>query len=84
MDSIDALSKVSGVSREGVLGIAREVKENRRKLESCPGPHKFTIPAGKRKFADDFICETCGGRIGPVDKLWYERGLQHGALARTE
>lgn len=77
---IDALSSVSGVSRDKIKAIAEEVKANRIKLDGCHGPHRFTIPVGRREFADDFVCEVCGGWVSSIHKLWYEKGLEHGRM----
>ncbi len=65
-------------TKEDAARILAEVMENKEKLESCPTSHKFTIPAGRRKFVDDFLCEVCGGRVSLQEKHWYEKGLEHG------
>lgn len=77
-DTLDALSSMSGLTKDKIHDIWEGVKANNAKLDECPGPHRFTIPAGLRKFADDFICEVCGGKVDGVNKVWYEKGLEHG------
>jgi hypothetical protein len=74
----DALSQMSGIPTEEVGQIWQEVKSNYTKLSACGGPHLFTIPANRRSFADDFICELCGGKVSSLEKTWYERGITHG------
>jgi len=74
----DALSRVSGISKADIQGIWEAVKANNAKLDACVGPHKFTIPSGRREYMDDIICEFCGGKISASGKSWYEKGLEHG------
>jgi hypothetical protein len=59
--------------------IWEEVKANHARLDSCPGPHKF--PPFRAKLNDRYVCETCNGAIDSVNRIWYERGLQHGSRA---
>jgi len=80
MNTIDVLSKISGQSKETVKSIWEEVKENHKKLDACPGPHKFTIPfRSSGELIRDWSCELCGGHISSSDKSWYEKGLNHGS-----
>ena len=74
----DVLSKASGLNTKEISSIFQEVKRNAKLLDECPGPHRFTIKAGRREFADDFICEICGGQVQSIYKIWYEKGLEHG------
>lgn len=75
----DALSRVSGLSKEKIHEIWLKVKANQTKLDSC-SKHSFTIQAGRREFMDDFICEYCGGRIDSTNKAWYEKGIKHAKI----
>ena len=77
------LSRVSGLTEDKVHEIFNEVKVNSTMLESCTGPHKFTIPSGRREFLDDYVCELCNGKVSSIHKLWYERGLEHGRRSAT-
>jgi len=78
MNVVEVLSNISGIDRKQVKSIFEEVLANNKLINGCPGPHIFTIAAGRRKIADDSICEVCGGRISSSDKSWYEKGLAHG------
>lgn len=80
ISAIDALSSASGLSRDKIKAIAEKVKANHIKLDGCSGPHRFTIPVGHREFADDFVCEKCGGWVSSIHKSWYEKGLEHGRM----
>lgn len=60
--------------------IWEQVQENRRRLESCPGPHVFcpvdeSSPAariGRQR------CSICGGETDAIHAIWYRTGLEHG------
>lgn len=76
-----------------------EAKENLEKLDKCRGPHVFvpmtegqTGTAAQRVLdaldkprpAKNYQCTKCGGCIGNQAYYWYQRGLMHGRIRRTE
>jgi len=73
-------------SKEEMLALWEEVKANSKRLVDCSGPHDFVgIEAELQGETKDggklyrrYVCTKCGGKILSHDKLWYERGLQHG------
>jgi len=56
----------------------RRVMENLRRLEGCPGPHRFRphelLPDDSIK---NFRCVICGGVVSADRVLWYYRGIRH-------
>ena len=75
-DGVEILSKVSGLSKDDILSIWDEVRENAKKLEGCPGPHDFQPDTSKRLNRDE-VCSKCGGKISKVNANWYREGLEH-------
>ena len=72
----DLLFKMVG-GEDKAREIWEEVKENNRKLNSCP-LHDFSIDLKPdRKLGKDWQCTQCGGNISSIDKSWYEKGLEH-------
>lgn len=70
----DALSKVSGLSKDAIRDIAKGVMENNKLLNSCSF-HIFEPiddPLSRR-----FICKNCQGVVGTIQKAWYEKGIEH-------
>lgn len=60
--------------------IWNEVKENGKKLDSCT-KHDFSIDTEPdKKFGKKYQCPNCGGHIDAIKKMWYEKGLKHGAV----
>ena len=56
----------------------RESEANLRVLLGCPGPHSF-LPKGPERYRLEYLtCTKCGGRLRPVDAMWYERGYADG------
>lgn len=53
--------------------IWEQVKENRRKLDSCK-QHDFE----RRESGVYYYCKHCGGRVDISGAYWYKRGLEHG------
>lgn len=79
MNVLDALSKATGFTNAQIDEIAKDVKANMDKLESCDR-HEFTIPHRKiGELVRDWRCTKCGGHVESSYKRWYERGLKHGA-----
>jgi hypothetical protein len=76
----ETLSAVTGLSKERLEGIWEEVKENKKRLDNCTGPHEFTPNDvdGLLGTAKNYKCSKCQGTITSVEHRWYERGLQHG------
>jgi hypothetical protein len=73
------------ITREESVEILRQVRENHRRLEECPGPHDFKpverdgiTPAIGVKFGMKYRCATCEGVIDGSDKWHYDQGLEHG------
>lgn len=78
-DGAEALSRVSGVPREGVMEIWEQVKENRRKLDACDGPHEFDEQTGSvLSSRKTFVCRKCGGALRASEYNWYQKGLEDG------
>lgn len=79
-DSMDRLSKLSGIPKPEMVSIAEHVKANLAALDACPGPHEFAIDATPdRTIGKRWRCAKCGGEVDFGAKLWYEKGLAHGA-----
>lgn len=80
MNGLDAISKVSGISKPDMLKIFEEVKANSALLNSC-SRHAFEpfqkYPSGMVK---KYKCSNCGGTVDSLARSWYERGLEHGKL----
>lgn len=65
--------------------IVEQVKENRGRLNNCP-LHSFTIPVPKpynKNIIDKYKCENCGGVVDYKEKIFYEKGLEHGRNSKT-
>jgi len=76
-DGIDALSKLTRLSREEVIEAWEKVKANRAILDACPGPHVFKAIDKRTE-----RCDVCGGEINTINAQWYRTGLDHGAVNR--
>lgn len=65
-----------------------EVVANSKQLEACEGPRElYGVESEFQGAAKDggrmyrrYECLKCRGKISSHDKLWYERGLKHGAI----
>lgn len=58
--------------------IWEKVQENKKRLESCPGPHEFkpvdaSSPAAR---IGRQVCAICGGEVDAVNAIWYRHGLE--------
>lgn len=65
----------------------KDLAENRRRVESCIGPHQFvdTVPAEQaRDRMRKFTCKLCGGSCDILSKTWYEQGLKHGNQSNNQ
>lgn len=59
--------------------LLQEVRENHARLIACPR-HDFQPEGDKRlALARKYKCTGCAGWVDGSAKLWYDRGLQHGA-----
>jgi len=76
--AIDAISRVTGLSKPVMDEIWKQVKANQALLEVCKG-HDFSLPFEKRgQFTVKWKCSKCGGTVDSQAKRWYELGLKHG------
>ena len=81
LDGAEALGKITGLGREEVMDRWESVKANRKLLNECELPHDFdqtTRPDNPLSPRARFLCSKCKGHVSGVEKLWYERGLEHG------
>lgn len=54
---------------------------NKQLLDSCPGIHDFSIELkGTTIIQTKWECSVCGGEVSTAEKLWYEKGVEHGQL----
>ena len=78
-NGLDTLSRVSGISKEGMKKIWGDVKENHKKLNGCKRPHDFNIDLNpEKKMGKKWECTKCGGTVDGIHKKWYEEGLCDG------
>lgn len=76
-NGLEKLAELTGVSRDTMMAVAQQVKENHRKLNSC-SYHEFELMPGftetdlKRKYA----CQHCAGTIDGSAYFWHEKGRQ--------
>ena len=73
----EILSQVTGLPMSEMQKIWQEVKANAKTLDECGGPHDFQSQDPGKPLAK-YRCTKCGGVVDGTDKLWYERGLEHG------
>lgn len=73
--TLDALSRVSGLPEKEIRNIWIGVKENNALLSSCSF-HIFS-PYPAPNMSRKYICENCKGIVGAIEKIWYERGIEH-------
>lgn len=78
----EQLEKYTGISVERQKQIFENVRNNRKKLESC-SHHDFLIeiPVPHSKIQKKYQCTHCKGIVDIQEKYWYELGLLH---ARNE
>lgn len=75
MPDLDDLANMTGVTRERMMKIWEEVKENKRKLDACPTPHRFGRVEFQSGRAHYVFCDACGGRMPVHDALTFRRGF---------
>jgi len=73
-DALDLLGKVSGLPRTEMLALAEQVRENVRKLDSCPWHDFEPIPGAPSPMRQRYRCRHCGGEINASAYRWHERG----------
>ena len=80
--TLDALSKISGLSKDSIRHIAEGVMENNKLLNSCTFHifEQIDDPAMSRRF----MCKNCRGIVGTREKMWYERGIKHSQPRKGE
>lgn len=77
-----------GIKRTDTDAIVAEIKRNNTMLESCTGPHDFSIALDRRTLKpavpdnrrDPFCkwqCSKCCGIVDGVAKSWYNKGVRH-------
>lgn len=78
----ETMEKITGISQEEQKRIFENVRNNRKKLESC-SHHDFLIeiPVPHSKIQKKYQCTHCKGIVDSQEKYWYELGLLH---ARNE
>ena len=74
-NGLQKLAEVIGVSEDAMSDIARQVKENHRKLNSC-SYHEFELMPGftETDFKRKYVCKHCAGTIDPSAHFWHEKG----------
>jgi hypothetical protein len=64
------------ITRAQSKRIIEEVRENRRRLDSCE-EHEF-VSTDPKTVGAKHRCMRCGGTVDPINAHWYRRGLEHG------
>ncbi len=77
----DALSKISGLSKDAIKDIAKGVIENNKLLDSC-SYHIFE-PIKSPFMSRIYKCSNCGGTVRSMHKIWYEKGIEHSQKRET-
>lgn len=68
------------ITDEQLKDIVKHIKENKIRLDKC-SLHSFTIPIPKpynSNIIDKYKCKNCGGVVSYREKIFYEKGLEHG------
>jgi len=77
-DAAEVLSRVSGLSKEDVRGIWKDVQANHARLEGCDVPHDFQpVHEEGRALTRQYRCTKCGGTLRSAEVQWYFKGLDH-------
>lgn len=72
------LEKMSGLSEKTIDEIWEQVKANSARLASCRNPHTFVALETSGSIVRRWRCTRCNGEIDAINKIWYEKGLEHG------
>lgn len=75
-NNLNRLSELTRVPRDEIRAIWERVKANRKRLESCDGPHDFSRRY-KRGASTRYQCIKCKGNVDHNQKIWYELGIAH-------
>lgn len=67
-----------------VRDIWEEAKENKKRLDSCMGPHQFSPLARNAAANAKMYCTLCQGGADRMTVEWYQRGLLHGRQAAKD
>ena len=66
---------MSGLSKDAIKDIAKGVKKNQELLDTC-SYHIFE-PIGEPCMSRIYKCSNCGGTVRAMQKIWYEKGIEH-------
>lgn len=72
-DSVDTISKFSGLPREDLLAIWNDVKGNHARLNSC-AYHEFELLEGGQLLKRKYRCKHCAGVVDGFAYHWHEEG----------
>jgi hypothetical protein len=72
-NAIEALSRVSGLSKEEVQAIAEKARANVRRLDACTN-HAFEPIGPESLLRQRYRCKHCGGEVDSHAYTWYMRG----------
>lgn len=75
-NSLETISKLTGVPSSDMLDIWGKVKANHAALETCKR-HEFSS-LDNHKLGAKYTCKHCGGTADAVAVSWYQCGLEHG------
>lgn len=78
----DALSRMSGLSKDAIKDIAKGVMKNNEILNSCS--YHIFAPCESSHMSRVYKCKNCGGTVRDMQKIWYEKGLQHSMERRSK
>jgi hypothetical protein len=77
-NAIQALSRVSGLSKEEVQAIAEQARANVRRLDAC-ADHTFEPIGRESLLRQRYRCKHCSGEVDAHAHTWYMRGRAHEA-----
>ena len=73
----EVLEKVTGIPKAEQMKIMEEIRHNRQLLEGCPR-HDFSEEVKQsHRMTSKWRCTNCGGIVDHLEKLWYEKGIEH-------
>ena len=75
-DGRKVLSEISGIPKKEIDKIWKEVKENKKLLDSCDF-HSFSIEVKPNVGISRWQCVNCKGVVSNQDKNWYQLGIIH-------
>lgn len=77
-NAIDALARVSGLSKDDVQMIAEQARANVQRLNACDG-HAFEPVGPASLLRQRYRCAHCAGEVDAHAYTWYMRGRAHEA-----